>query len=114
MKTVKGRGRPMGVLDGTRKHTIGPIREQAKQDADKVWSYMVAQKKFEADNDVAEEAIKTLVEVLRLPGAEKDRIAASKALLEYTQTRPVSYNKTTLSTAENWLETILNDPPKGD
>lgn len=106
MKSVK-RGRPMGVLDGTRKTTIGPIREKAKQDAEKVWNYMVEKKIFEADNDVAEESVKTLVEILRLPGAEKDRISAAKALLEYTQRKPAAYSEVTLNKAETFLEAVL-------
>jgi len=106
MKSVK-RGRPIGVLDGTRKSTIGPIREQAKQDAEKVWNYMVEKKIFQADNDVAEESVKTLVEILRLPGAEKDRISAAKALLEYTQRKPAAYSEVTLNKAESFLEAVL-------
>jgi hypothetical protein len=100
-------GRGLGVLDGTRKTTIGPIREQAKQDAEKVWNYMVEKKVFQADNDVAEESVKTLVEILRLPGAEKDRISAAKALLEYTQRKPAAYSEVTLNKAETFLEAVL-------
>ncbi len=100
-------GRPIGVLDGTRKSTIGPIREKAKQDAEKVWNYMVEKKIFQADNDVAEESVKTLVEILRLPGAEKDRISAAKALLEYTQRKPAAYSEVTLNKAETFLEAVL-------
>lgn len=100
-------GRGLGVLDGTRKTTIEPIRLQAKQDAQKVWNYMTEQKIFQADNNVAEESVKTLVEILRLPGAEKDRISAAKALLEYTQRKPASHSEVTLNKAESFLEAVL-------
>lgn len=68
---------------------------------------MVEKKIFQADNDVAEESVKTLVEILRLPGAEKDRISAAKALLEYTQRKPAAYSEVTLNKAESFLEAVL-------
>lgn len=68
---------------------------------------MVEKKIFQADNDVAEESVKTLVEILRLPGAEKDRISAAKTLLEYTQRKPAAYSEVTLNKAESFLEAVL-------
>ena len=68
---------------------------------------MVEKKVFQADNDIAEESVKTLVEVLRLPGAEKDRISAAKTLLEYTQRKPAAYSEVTLNKAESFLEAVL-------
>lgn len=90
------------------------MRAKAKDESQRIWNYMVEKKTFEPDNDVAEEAITTLVEVLRLPGAEKDRISAAKALLEYTQKKPAAFNNVTLNKAETFLEAILADTNETD
>lgn len=85
------------------------MRAKAKDESQRIWNYMVEKKIFEADNNVAEEALNTLVEILRLPGAEKDRISAAKSLLEFTQKKPAAFNNVTLNKAETFLEAILEE-----
>lgn len=64
---------------------------------------------FVADNDIAEEAIKETIAILRNPASAKDKLAAAKTLLEYTQKKPATNAELTLNKAEDFLEAVLED-----
>lgn len=70
---------------------------------------MTEKKMFAADNNVAEEALTEVISILRQPGHPKDKLAAAKTLLEYTQRKPVASSEVTLNQAETFLEAVLDD-----
>ena len=103
----KNPGRPKGVPDGYTKETIKPIREKAKQFAEE---YVT--KKTDIKNEFAKEALTTAVEVMRCPGETKERLAAARLVLEFTEAKPASKSDVTLHQAEVWLEELAAEDDK--
>lgn len=64
---------------------------------------------FKPDNDVAQESVRTLVEVIRTPNNIGDKIKAASKLLEFTQRKPVAASEVTLNKAEAFLEAVLQE-----
>lgn len=106
---IPGRGRPVGVPDGNRLKWLEPLREKAKEESKVIVEKLKAMEVFKPDNDVAEEAFKTLIETIRTPNSIKDKIAASAKLLEFTQKKPASASEVTLNKAEAFLEAVLKE-----
>lgn len=103
----KNPGRPKGVPDGHRKHTIEPIREQAKKEAIKVVDIMT--KKLPAETDFAKEALTTAVEIMRSPDGTRDRLTAARLVLDFTKQKPATKSEMAISQAENFLEGLLKE-----
>lgn len=108
-KTSGNVGRKRGHLFGYRAKELKRLRTIAKGEARKILKYMTDKKIFEADNNVSEEAMESVLAVLREPGHPKDKLAASKVLLEYTQRKPATSSDVTLNKAETFLEAVLED-----
>ena len=64
---------------------------------------------FKPDNDVSEEAFRTLIETIRTPNSIKDKITAAKTLLDFTQKKPTTASEVTLNKAEAFLEAVLQE-----
>lgn len=74
---------------------------------------MIDKKIWTPDNQVAAEAMEELVTVLRTKGLlPKEKIAAAKTILEFTQRKPVQESDVNINTAEQFLEGILVDVNK--
>ena len=101
-KPKKNAGRPKGVPDGYTKETIKPIREEARKFAEEFVS------KKDIKNDYAKEALTTAVEVMRTPAADRERLAAARLVLEFTEAKPAAKSEVTLHQAEAWLEELAN------
>lgn len=106
-KPIEGRGRVAGQPDGMRLKQFLKLKEAALVKKEKVLKAMA--KKFEADNDIAQKALDTAVEILLLPGANQIRLQAAKTLLEYTQRKPVVANEVNLKTAEAFLDELAEE-----
>ncbi len=105
-------GRKPGHIHGMRRKTYERKLLGAKREANRIVRYMTDKKQFVADNDVSEEAFKEVLVILRAPGPAKDRLAAAKTLLEYTQKKPVAATEMTLNNAESFLDAVLADEKK--
>ena len=105
-KPRKNPGRPKGVPDGFTKETIKPIRDKAKQFAEDFVS------KKDIKNNYAKEALTTAVEVMRTPAADRERLAAARLVLEFTEAKPAAKSEVTLHQAEAWLEELANQDDK--
>ena len=102
-----------GHVNGVRKKTFLRYQADAERDARKIVKYMLDKKIWTADNDVAAEAMKELVTVLRHKGlTPKEKILAAKTVLEFTQKKPVVESDVNINTAEQFLEGILVDVKK--
>ena len=103
----KNPGRPKGVPDGHRKHTIEPIRKQAREEAEKVVEVMT--KKIPVESDYAKEALTTAVEVMRSPDSTRDRLTAARLVLDFTKQKPATKSEMAISQAESFLEGLLQE-----
>lgn len=102
-------GRAPGQQDGVRKKDYLARLEVAKVKAERAIVIMAENKIWEADNDVARKAMQTAIEIMESQtGETKNRLAAAKTILDFTQTKPVVKNETTLKTAEEFLSSLLD------
>tara|TARA_R110002153_G_scaffold15043_1_gene54058 strand:- start:989 stop:1441 length:453 start_codon:yes stop_codon:yes gene_type:complete len=106
-KPRKNPGRPLGVPDGHTAQTIAPIREQAKKDAKKVVKIM--SEKYNIEDEYQKEALTTAVEVMRLDGQSRERLAAARLVLDFTKSKPASKSDVSISRAEDFLASLLTE-----
>jgi len=111
-KPRKNPGRPKGVPDGYRKDTIAPLREQAKKDAQKVVKIM--SEKYNIEDEYQKEALATAVEVMRLVGETRERLAAARLVLDFTKSKPASKSDVSISKAEDFLASLLQEDEQPD
>jgi hypothetical protein len=100
------------VPDGHRKETIAPLREQAKLDAKKVVEIM--SDKFNIEDEYQKEALTTAVEVMRLVGETRERLAAARLVLDFTKSKPASKSDVSISRAEDFLASLLQEDEQPD
>tara|TARA_B110000208_G_scaffold63044_1_gene81832 strand:+ start:6870 stop:7394 length:525 start_codon:yes stop_codon:yes gene_type:complete len=111
-KPRKNAGRPKGVPDGYRKDTIAPLRAQAKIDANKVVEIM--SDKYNIEDEYQKEALHTAVEVMRLVGETRERLAAARLVLDFTKSKPASKSDVSISKAEDFLASLLQEDEQPD
>jgi hypothetical protein len=111
-KPRKNPGRPMGVPDGHTKETIAPIRAQAKKDAIKVVKIM--SDKYNIEDEYQKEALTTAVEVMRLDGQSRERLAAARLVLDFTKSKPATKSDVSISRAEDFLASLLTEEESND
>ena len=106
-------GRPAGVPHGYTKETIAPLREKAKQEAERFIEIM--SKNGDApEDDFAKEALKAAVEIMRVPGETRERLAAARLVLDFTKQKPVAKQDVTIGKAEDFLSSLLEEEQKQD
>jgi len=101
----KNGGRPRGTPDGYRTEEIKPIREKAKEEAKDIVNIM--SKKYNIEDEYSKEALTTAVEVMRVPGETRERLAAARLVLDFTRGKPASKSEVTLGKAEDFLSSLL-------
>jgi hypothetical protein len=105
-------GRTAGHVKGIRLKTLLRKQADARREVKRIIRHMKATKQFIPDNETSEEAMQGLLEILRGPGDARNKIQAAKALLEYTQKKPVAASEVTLNNAESFLDAVLADEKK--
>lgn len=105
-------GRRKGHPDGIRLKDWLIIKEKASKKAERAVTIMAEKDIWVPDNDVAAKAMKAAIEVLEVPGEHRNRLAAAKTILDFTQTKPVVKSETTLKTAEEFLASIIEEEDK--
>lgn len=105
LKKRKNAGRPKGVPDGHTKETIRPLREKVKKEAIEVTRIMA--EKYDIQDDYSKEALKTAVEVMRLDGETRERLAAARLVLDFTKSKPAAKSDVTIGKAEDFLASLL-------
>ena len=111
-KKRKNAGRPQGVPDGHTAETIAPVRAQAKKDAEKEVKIMT--EKYNIEDEYQKEALKTAVEVMRIDGQTRERLAAARLVLDFTKSKPASKSDVSISRAEDFLASLLTDEESTD
>ncbi len=61
------------------------------------------------DDEKAKEAMAVAVEIMRGPGADRERLAAAKTILEYTKRKPTVKVDQRINAAEDLLAAVLKD-----
>ena len=107
-------GRVTGQPDGIRKREWLKIVAKAEAKAEKVIKIMADKKIWEADNDVAEKAMKTAITIMESASEVRLKLAASKTILDFVQTRPVTKSETTVKTAEEFLASVMAEEDKSE
>lgn len=75
---------------------------------------MAEKKIWTADNDLAERAMKSAIEVMESQvGTTDSKLKAAKVILEFVQTKPVVKNETTVKTAEDFLASLIEEEKDG-
>jgi hypothetical protein len=110
-KKRKNPGRPKGVPDGYRKAEIEPIRDAAKERAAKAVKIM--SEKYDIEDQYAQDALRTAVEVMQVPGETRERLAAARLVLDFTKSRPASKQEVTIGKAEEFLASLLDEDENG-
>lgn len=107
-KTSGKLGRPHGSTEGFKKSQRDKIKAAAKAEAIEIVKYMENEKGFEIPKrEYAQEAITTAVEIMRREDIHpKDKLAAAKAVMEWTLAKPASEANVNVRTAESFLEDI--------
>ena len=103
----KNGGRPRGVPDGYRREQIEPIRSEAKQEAKRIVNIMAEQ--YSIEDEYAKAALETAVEVMRVPGDNRERVAAARLVLDFCKQKPASKNELSISKAEDFLASLVED-----
>ena len=110
-KKRKNPGRPRGVPDGYRKAEIEPIREAAKERAAKAVKIM--SEKYDIEDQYAQDALRTAVEVMQVPGETRERLAAARLILDFCKSKPASKQEVTIGKAEEFLASLLDEDENG-
>lgn len=100
-----GTGRAPGQPDGVKKKDFIALRDKVKAEAKKIVEIMSETHKIE--DQYAKEALETAVELMRVPGESRGRLAAAKLILEFTKEKPSTKSEVTVQRAEDFLESIL-------
>jgi len=111
-KPRKNPGRPKDTRDGYTLAQITPLREKAKAEARIIVSKI--KKDFTLEDDRAEEALTTAVQIMREPGQNRDKLAAARMILDFTKVKPVSISEVSVGKAEAFLSGLLSEEEEGD
>ena len=104
-KPRKNPGRPKGVPDGYTREMMIPIRKQAMKDAETVVDIM--KKDFGVEDELAQEALRTAVIIMREPGQAREKLAAARMILDFTKSKPVAKSEVSVGKAEEFLASLL-------
>lgn len=105
-------GRMTGQTDGIRRSEYKKMLARASDRADKAIIAMAEKNIWSADNDVSEKAMKEAIVIMETAGEVRLKLAAAKTILEFTQTKPVVKNETTVKTAEDFLASLVEEEGK--
>lgn len=107
-------GRITGQPDGVRKREWLKIVAKAEAKAEKVIKIMADKNIWEADNDVANKAMKSAITIMESATEVRLKLAAAKTILDFTQSKPVIKNDTTVRTAEEFLASVMAEEDKSE
>ena len=65
--------------------------------------------KFNIEDEYQKEALTTAVEVMRLDGQARERLAAARLVLDFTKSKPASKSDVSISRAEDFLASLLTE-----
>ena len=66
-------------------------------------------KEYNIEDEYQKEALTTAVEVMRLVGETRERLAAARLVLDFTKSKPASKSDVSISRAEDFLASLLQE-----
>lgn len=70
--------------------------------------------KMGLEDGYAKEALVAAVEIVRTPGETRERLAAARLVLDFTKQKPASKNEVSISKAEAFLESLIEEESVSD
>jgi len=70
--------------------------------------------KFNIEDEYQKEALTTAVEVMRLDGQSRERLAAARLVLDFTKSKPAAKSDVSISRAEDFLASLLQEDEQPD
>lgn len=110
-KPRKNGGRPKGVPDGYTREQIEPIRKEIQIESKRIVEIMAEQ--YNIEDEYAKVALETAVEVMKMVGDNRERVAAARLVLDFTKQKPASKNEVAISKAEDFLASLV-EPEEDD
>jgi hypothetical protein len=108
-KRKKGWNTNAGVPPGMRKQQARTFWKQARFEAALTMRKLDKAGVLDDADEQAKEALKTAISVMRGPVPPKEKLAAARLVLDFTKSKPVQKQDITVSTAEAWLEAVVED-----
>jgi len=71
-------------------------------------------KEHNIEDEYQKEALTTAVEVMRLVGETRERLAAARLVLDFTKSKPANKSDVTISKAEDFLAALLQEDEQPD
>lgn len=96
-----------GLPDGYSKVMMKDIRHQAQLRAKRMVKKI--EENIDIKSEYARKALETVAEIMQTPGSDAERLKASRVLLEFTQSKPVAKSEISVSKAEDFLASLVED-----
>ena len=65
------------------------------------------------EDEYAKAALETAVEVMRVPGDNRERVAAARLILDFCKSKPALKNELSISKAEDFLASLVDEDDDG-
>ncbi len=75
------------------------------KDAETVLEIM--KKDYGVEDELAQEALRTAVIIMREPGQAREKLLAARMVLDFTKSKPVTKSEVSVGKAEEFLATLL-------
>ena len=69
--------------------------------------------KYDIEDQYAQDALRTAVEVMQVPGETRERLAAARLVLDFCKSKPASKQEVTIGKAEEFLASLLDEDENG-
>ena len=73
----------------------------------------IMSEKYDIEDEYAQDALRTAVEVMQVPGETRERLAAARLVLDFTKSKPASKQEVTIGKAEEFLASLLDEDENG-
>lgn len=67
----------------------------------------IMKKDFGVEDELAQEALRTAVIIMREPGQAREKLAAARMILDFTKSKPVAKSEVSVGKAEEFLASLL-------
>lgn len=100
---------PVMPVNGIRRETYKWCQRVARAQATKIMNKLDNAGVLDDADENAKAALKTAIEIMHMPIAQKDRLVAARLVLDFTKAKPASKQELTINAAEQWLKEVTSD-----
>lgn len=98
----------LGIPDGMRKAEAIKVRAQVQETVKATMSELDKAGLLDESPEEAKQALAAAMEVMRMPGDQKLKLAAARLVLDFTKSKPASKAIVAVDEAEQWLKQIAD------